>query len=222
MTEPHVAEDSIAYLSGELTHDRRAAIEAHLAACEQCRTEYDAVRVALAAVADWPRNPQLPPSLERRLLANVPRRRSGPWARRIAAVLALALVGGGGFAAGRATVPPPTTLSPVSPDTGLGTYLLLLEESEWPQRRPSGREGYAAWAQALRTEHRLVSAEKLTDDSGFRVQPTGRALRPGDSGCPANVSGWFLLRARTYDDAIALARRGPHLRYGSVLVRQVE
>ena len=222
MTEPHVAEDAIAYLSGELTHDRRAVVEAHLSMCEQCRTEYDAVGVALAALAAWPRDPQLPPRLEQRLLAAVHRRRSRSWGRRIAAVLALALVGGGGFAAGRATVPRASTLTPVSADTALGTYLLLLEESEWPQRRPSGREGYAAWAQALRAEHRLVSAEKLTDESGFRIQPTGRVLRPEESGCPANVSGWFLLRARTYDDAIGLARRGPHLRYGSVLVRQVD
>jgi Putative zinc-finger len=222
VTERHVAEDAIAYLSGQLPRERRAAVEAHLSKCEQCRSEYDTVGVALAALADWPRDPQLPLRLEDRLLSAVRRRRPGPWARRIAAVLALALVGGGGFAAGRATVPGPNVPVTAGSDTTLGTYLLLLEEQEWPQRRPSGRQGYTAWAQALRAEHRLVSAEKLTDESGFRIQPTGRVLRPEESGCPANVSGWFLLRARTYDDAIALARRGPHLRYGSVLVRQVE
>src|SRR5688572_26339105 len=83
VTEPHVAEDAIAYLSGEVTHDRRAAVEAHLSECDRCRSEYDAVGVALAALADWPRAPQLPSQLERRLLAAVRRRRSRPWARRI-------------------------------------------------------------------------------------------------------------------------------------------
>jgi predicted anti-sigma-YlaC factor YlaD len=219
---PHVAEEAIGYLSGELPSDRRTAVEAHLSRCEHCRGQFEAVRVALAALANWPREPQLPPRLERRLITTVRQRTAWTWGRRIAAAIALALAGSGGFAAGRASVPNQLAPAPIGADSALGTYLLLLEESEWPQRRPSGREGYTAWAQTLRAERRLVSAEKLTDESGFRVQPTGPALRPDRSSCPANVSGWFLLRARTYEDAIALARRGPHLRYGSVLVRQVE
>lgn len=222
MTDQHVAEEALGYLAGDLSLDRRTAVDRHLARCEQCRIELDTVRVALAALADWPRDPQLPPHLERRLVGSLRRRLSWSWAQRAAAVLALAVAGGAGFVAGRASAPEAGTVASTPIDTTLGTFLLLLEEREWPQRRPSGREGYTAWAQRLRAERRLVSAEKLTDESGFRVQPTGGVAPPEQSSCPANVSGWFLLRARTYDEAIALARRGPHLRYGTVLVRQVE
>lgn len=222
MTDRHVADEAVAYLSGELAPDRRTAVERHLSVCAQCRAELEMTSLALSALADWPRDPRLSPQLEQRLVAGFGRPRPWVLARRLAAVLAFALAGGAGFAAGRATAPTGDPSGAALADTTLGTYLLLLEESEWPQRRPSGREGYAAWARTLRAEHRLVNAEKLTDEPGFRVQPTGRVSRPEESCCPANVSGWFLLRARTYDDAIALARRGPHLRYGSVLVRQVE
>jgi hypothetical protein len=36
------------------------------------------------------------------------------------------------------------------------------------------------------------------------------------------VSGWYVVRARSYEEAIGWARRGPHLAYGSVLVREIE
>lgn len=223
MTEPHVTEDALAYWNGELTTDRRGAVEAHVSACAACRAEFDAVRVALTALADWPREPGLSPELERRLVASSRRPAALAWARRIAAVLVLALVGGAGFVAGRSTTSIPVlSPAPVAVDTTLNTYLLLLEEGEWPLRQPVSREGYRAWAGALRREHRLVSAEKLTDEGGFRVRSDGQAVRPEGSERAAHLSGWFLLRARSYDEAIELARRGPHLRHGSVLVRQVE
>ncbi len=222
MTEPHVAEEAIAYWSGELSPGRRAVVETHLSACPACRAEFDAVQVAMSGLSDWPQDPRLPAALEDRLIRSFRPSVSRRWPQRVVAVLALALVGGAGFAAGRVTSPASVAPRPSVADSTLNTYLLLLEEAEWPQRRPSGREGYSAWAGRLRAERRLVSAEKLTDEPGFRIQPTGRVLRPGESEPPANVSGWFLLRARTYDEAIALARSGPHLRYGSVLVRQVE
>jgi hypothetical protein len=69
---------------------------------------------------------------------------------------------------------------------------------------------------------RFVGAQKLTDEPGYRVQSNGRAVRPERSPRPPNVSGWYIVRARSYEEAIDWARRGPHLAYGSVLVREIE
>jgi hypothetical protein len=223
VTGQHVAEEALAYWSGELGEDRRAVIEAHIASCAECRRELETVRFALSALSAWPREPRLSPELEERLVASA-RTSTGPaWLKRIAAVLVVALVGGAGFLAGRATVAAPIApATPAAVDTTLNSYLLLLEEPLQPARPPVGRDGYRAWAQALRNEHRLVSAEKLTDEPGLRVQSDGRVLAPEESERARHVSGWFLVRARTYDEAVALTRRGPHLRHGSVLVRQVD
>ena len=224
MTEHHVAEEALAYWNGELDETRRATVAAHLDRCAKCRDEFDAVRLALSSLSDWPREPRLDPALEQRLVASLRKQSpSAAWPRRVAAVLAFALVGGGGFVAGRATARP--ALAPrvtASADTTLDSYLLLLEEADGPPQQSAGREDYQAWARVLAGEHRLVSAEKLTDEPGFRVARNGRADRPAGLPDPSHVSGWFLIRARSYDEAIDWARRGPHLRHGTVLVRQVE
>jgi hypothetical protein len=68
----------------------------------------------------------------------------------------------------------------------------------------------------------LAGGRKLTDESGWRVNQDGTITRPELGPCSKNVSGWFLVRATNYDEAIDWVRRGPHLRYGGVLVRQVE
>jgi hypothetical protein len=74
----------------------------------------------------------------------------------------------------------------------------------------------------MATQSRFGGAEKLTEEPGFRVDSTGRVERPLASNRPPNVSGWYVVRASSYEDAIAWARRGPHLAYGSVLVREIE
>jgi hypothetical protein len=225
VTEHHVAEEALAYWNGELDETRRAAVATHLDRCATCRDEFDAVRLALGALSDWPRDARLDPTLEQRLVASLRKRSpsAAAWTRRVAAVLAFALVGGAGFVAGRATARP--TLAPrvtASADTTLDSYLLLLEEVDGPTQQSPGREDYQAWARVLAGQRRLVSAEKLTDEPGFRVGRDGRADRPTGLPDPSHVTGWFLIRARSYDEAIDWARRGPHLRHGTVLVRQVE
>jgi hypothetical protein len=225
--EEHVAELAEGFWSGTIDADRRKEIEAHLAACRSCREAFDAVGVAVQALTLWDRNPRLAPGLERRLVALTPR----VWPRRLQHVAALLIVAtlsaAGGYATARRGGPPrsaPSTsaIRAVAVDTTLQTYLLLLEESSWPPAVPLARVGYGDWSRGLAAEGRFVDAEKLSEESGFRVAPDGSVTRPEESPRPPNLSGWYLIRARDYDDAIALARRGPHLRHGSVLVRQIE
>ena len=233
MTVLHVTEDALAYWGGTLHPARLALVEAHLAACAACRAEFDAVGAGIAAVRGWSENQHLPPRLERRILAAVQQPTLAPSTRltRVAASIIVALAAAaGGFALGRSTgavddarARGSTAASTRSvADSAARTYLLLLEEREWPPSAPLDRAGYREWARAIAERRRFVSAQKLTDDPGFRVRSSGEAVRPEQSERPPNVSGWYLVIAGSYEEAIAIARLGPHLRYGSVLVRQVE
>jgi hypothetical protein len=223
----HVAERAIAYWSGELGADERAAMEAHARTCDACRDAIANVGSALGALSAWPKNPTVEPALEERVMSRVrgvdrTRLEQPSWrAWQAAAALVLGFgLGVAGFALGRVTSAPTGAVPTIAlTDSTLRSYLLLLEEPTWPPAKALTRSGYGEWARTISNERRFVEAEKLTEEPGFRVNANGQASRAATS---PNVSGWYVIKARSYDEAIAWARRGPHLEYGSVLVREIE
>ena len=72
-------EDLVAYLYGESEADERERLEAHLAACESCAAEVDALRSVRRSLAAW-----TPPEAELgfRVVSDPPRREA-PWWRRV-------------------------------------------------------------------------------------------------------------------------------------------
>ena len=58
----HIQDMAFDYLTGELSADKAYAVEAHLAACESCRTEFDAVNRTLKALAE-PKTMFAPPDV---------------------------------------------------------------------------------------------------------------------------------------------------------------
>jgi hypothetical protein len=56
MTKKPLCEDKnvlVAFLYGECTVDEQRVVEAHLAGCEACRTEFDALRTLRGQLAEW-------------------------------------------------------------------------------------------------------------------------------------------------------------------------
>ena len=105
------------------------------------------------------------------------------------------------------------------------TFLLLLRES--PQSAPSSPEKieelvseYSAWARRKAQEGTLVGGEKL-DTGGLMLGPEGETrpwLRHDQF-----LGGYFVVRAATYDEALAVARSCPHVRHGGTIeIRKVE
>jgi RNA polymerase sigma-70 factor, ECF subfamily len=225
----HVAELALLYCANELAESERAVVDQHLAVCPDCQNAFDAVQVAAAALASWSiESTALPPQLERRFAAAATRRGYvfNPWMAAAAALFGLICIGSG-FFAGRISAPVQTVAAgdqreAIARDSSMRTFLLLLEEYAWPPAAPLRRAGYGPWAQTLANEGRYVGAQKLTDEPGFRVERDSQVVRPDGAVRPPNVSGWYLVRAKDYEEAIQLAERGPHLRYGSILVRQIQ
>ncbi len=146
----------------------------------------------------------------RGLLGRAERRATLP--RMLAAAAVAILLFGGGAAAGRwsALESPPD-------------YILLLRAgNETPLSDPD--EGmrrvqeYNSWARSTRG---LVAGEKLTDDARF-LDSGGTGGR-GDREPEDDIQGYFLLRAESYEQAVALAASCPHVKYGGEIeVRRIE
>lgn len=186
---------------------------AHLAACGRCRAEHAALaqlwdELALA-VQTSPENDarfeqwlsQLQPPRGRRSLGL------------IAAGILLAVVAG---AAGY-------QLAGATPDAPTGPqFLLLLHERPAemtfdPARIDAVVAEYSDWASALAERGELASAEKLRDDGGTWVE-NAPAPRAEDV-----VSGFFIVNAPSYEEAVRIARESPHLKYGGrIEVRAIE
>jgi hypothetical protein len=183
--------------------------------------EPDLTSAELAALNDLPREVQPPRWLEDRVVAALqlsrPQyrhafRRWSVWGWRAAAFGAAVMLFIGGFLVGG------RKHRVVSADAEPQLYVLLtLEDADF--RPPAGvpraalaRE-YDAWAQGLSRKGQLVLGEALADSDW--LLKVGRPLAElSVVDARARGSGFFLLRATSEAQALALARSCPHLRYG--------
>lgn len=143
-----------------------------------------------------------------------------------------------------ATIPATLALSEATPGTSVGattssfappqdsepSFVVVLQ-GRWPdaagvepaeQRRRA--DEYWGWAEELARAGILVAAGDLRWEPGLRVAPGGSVLSVSDESVadPDFLVGMFAVRAGSYEEALRIAQRCPHLRYGgSVSVRQV-
>ncbi|HET9134513.1 MAG TPA: YciI family protein [Gemmatimonadales bacterium] len=110
-------------------------------------------------------------------------------------------------------------------------YLLLLHESPAETARLSPTEmqalveRYVAWSQAIASQGRMVSGHKLRDEGGRIVRrAAGRTTVTDGPFIEAKeiVGGFFVVRAASYEEAVALAESCPHTEIGWIEVRAIE
>jgi hypothetical protein len=200
-------------LMDSLDDEEKERLEAHLRSCPSCAAEARALRWTWdglgrleAPAATAPGAPGRGP-----LAASGPRT-SSIWFR-AAAAIALLLVGGAGGFWVRGS--PESDGPPVQ-----SAFLFLVRGDEPDATVPEEtliRE-YGAWATELAGEGRLLGGEKLTDGSGRWVSITGDETRTR-----SDVSGFFVVAAADYAEAVEIAGASPHVRYGGTFeIRQID
>jgi hypothetical protein len=160
----------------------------------------------------------LPPGLEARVLASLRQARPRPdrpgvrWLRIALAGLLLLVAGA---ALGRWSGSPPEGRG------GGPRFLLLLYEGPAYDSTGATHEQrvseYQAWAGALARKGSLVDASELRPEEG-RLGNLPDASQPGNG----VVAGYFIVRAASQAQALAIAATCPHLKYGGgVSVRRL-
>jgi hypothetical protein len=217
-------------LRGSLSPGEASTLAAHLETCAACRTELAGLRQLWDELADLPA-PVPPPGMAGAFRQALGReagrgrpgrvRRFGP----AAAALVAGLVLGYALRALMAGAPPaaPVRFSATGVER---SFLLLLHEPEpavplSPQVMAPLVSEYAAWGRALRESGRLDDGAKLEDRTGLAVTEAGAAPLPFTPGSDV-VSGFFLIRAHDYVDALRVIRDHPHLRRGTIELRAIE
>ena len=78
---------------------------------------------------------------------------------------------------------------------------------------------YQAWAGSLARQGQLVGANKLKDEPGRWIS----APTAGETRSRSDVSGYFLVSASGYDEAVEIAGSSPHIKYGGTFeIREVD
>lgn len=116
----------------------------------------------------------------------------------------------------------------------MDSYLLLLREdpSQYAALSPAEMgeiiERYRAWTEALAAQGRLVGGQKLADEGGKRLRAGAAGQGPIVTDGPYIeskdvIGGTFIVRAASYDEAIALVADCPHLGGDNVIeLRRIE
>jgi len=190
------------------------------------------------------------PELEGRVGAELKTRGAirvtGGWIMKLSKTAAAAIIVGAAFAGGflvgnrGETAPQPTDVATTTP-SNMNEYMLLMfmrvdpsqastAQSDASAEEPAPSDAYRAiieeyrqWTIDRANEGRLVSAEKLADDTRVMTRSAGEIVVATDTHSDRALGGYFLITAPSLDDAIALARTHPHLKYGGeVEVRPIE
>jgi hypothetical protein len=94
-----------------------------------------------------------------------------------------------------------------------------------PEQIQEAIQKYSAWAQKLRDEGKLVSAEKLKDNEGMMLRTkNGQVVVDGPfAETKETIGGYFVINAKSLEEAIEIAKESPTLsRSGEVELREIE
>lgn len=105
---------------------------------------------------------------------------------------------------------------PVEPEDPRPQFVLLLQEGKGFDGSADHVTEYAAWARALGARGLIVAGEKLKDEAVV-LSGKGAATTIETEAVTSEETaprGYFVIRARDLDEAIAIARDCPHLKHG--------
>jgi hypothetical protein len=114
----------------------------------------------------------------------------------------------------------------------MSTFMLLLADdpTEYTTLSPAEMQAviarYAAWSTALAQQGKMKGGHKLRDEGGrvLRQEQGKIVVRDGPyAEVREVVSGYFLIDAASYEEAVAIAHSCPHAQSrGSITVREIE
>lgn len=138
--------------------------------------------------------------------------------RQIAAAVALVALGAAGATAFR-----PQPAGSRGDSTAGPRYLFLLYPGANAAADAAAElalvAAYGAWARGASEAGHAVTGERLANGSGVLVTASATSPSP-DADAP---EGFFIVSARTRDEAVALAQASPHARHGGrIVVRQID
>ena len=114
----------------------------------------------------------------------------------------------------------------------MAQYMLLLHETP-AEFADLGQEEmqaviaeYVAWGESLASQGKLLGNQKLKDEGGRHLVAKGKEILVTDgpfAEAKEVLGGYFAIEAKSYDEAVEIAKTCPHLKYnGRIELRQID
>jgi anti-sigma-K factor RskA len=210
------------YVGGLLDARERATVDAHVAACPECARRLEELREMNEVLERLPPlavSASLPERVRARLLIAAERGRLTFW-RTAAAAVALLAIGGalGATLAQQGPAPAPLVRDAEGPK-----FMMIFAEDPESLTGASSAERerrmneFLTWMRGLGDTTVRLGGAQLDDARGRVVGASVQGVTPD-----LVLSGFLVIRASSYDDVEAVARRCPIVaRGGQVIVRQL-
>jgi hypothetical protein len=114
----------------------------------------------------------------------------------------------------------------------MAQFVLLLHEGPndndgmSPEEIQRMIQEYGSWMESMGAAGRVVAGQKLTDEGGRSLRGWGSEFSVTDgpwAEAKEVIGGFFQIKAADYDEAVALSRSCPHLKYrGRIELRRVD
>ena len=86
-------------------------------------------------------------------------------------------------------------------------------------------ERYVTWTEEMRAAGQLLGSNKLRDGEGRRIVRRGKEIVVRDGPFPETkevIGGYWIVDVPSDDAVVTLARKSPHLDFGTLEIRQIE
>jgi hypothetical protein len=209
------------YVGGLLDAREREPVDAHVASCPECARGLEDLREMNDVLTRLPALP-VPPTLIERVRARLLLREERAWSswRAAAAAVVLLLIGG---AAGALLAQQRSAPAPLVRDADGPKFMMIFAEDPDSLTGASSAERerrmneFLAWMYGLGDTTVRLGGAQLDDVRGRVVGASVQGVTPD-----LVLSGFLVIRASSYDEVEALARRCPIVeRNGQVIVRQL-
>ena len=113
----------------------------------------------------------------------------------------------------------------------MARYILLLHEAASqdaelsPEEMQKVIQEYVAWSKKIQAEGHHLGGEKLGNEGGRWIQRDDEAIRVVDgpyTEAKEVISGFFMIQADDYDQAVEIAQECPHMNHGWIEVRAID
>src|SRR5690242_9513614 len=110
----------------------------------------------------------------------------------------------------------------MSTESKKSEYMLLFKSTDWynglsPEQMQTVAGQWMAWFQRLKDQGRALAGSPL-EREGRVVSGNGRVVSDGPfAESKETIGGYFLLKVKTLDEAVAIAKECPGLPYGAVV-----
>lgn len=108
----------------------------------------------------------------------------------------------------------------------MSPFLMLLRGGEFEKYSPSEMEDivkqYMNWTRELKSQEILIASEELKPDGRMLRTKDGQFVDGPYTETKEAIGGFYLVKAKDYNEATEIAKRCPHLNFnGTIELREV-